>query len=437
MFQWYRKAKECYAYLSDVPGHDHFVVAESTSNLCSKDHASEDEAMACTLERFRMSEWFERAWTLQELLAPSRLLFFDARWRYFGHLKRHLTGPLQVSLTTTPLDEIVSDVTGIPLDVLNGTSSLSGVCVAQKFSWLAKRTATRVEDLAYCMMGITEVNMPLLYGEGLRAWYRLQEAIIHSYADESIFAWMSIGANAEKAGRAGKEQYLPGLLADHPRRFLHCSNVSEKIDLGANNEYTITNQGIRFSGNRLKWNPQDNISDQRSVDLTLQCVDEQDGEDALTLRLLRMHCGHFDNPWAVAHDEFSPQQHQSPTAAKKIYFHATSEAARRCNVSAKRDRNARITREAKSKPRGRSPVPGRSSDSLNHSKSRSNSLSSLSEVDIYRLGGFGVDSSPQFQPTPIAFVFRPLVLSPEADLCQNMDIVIQYPPDLDLDDFEI
>lgn len=56
-------------------------------------------------------------------------------------------------------------------------------------SWASKRKATRTEDLAYCLMGIFDVNMPMLYGEGEKAFVRLQEEIIKTSDDHTIFTW--------------------------------------------------------------------------------------------------------------------------------------------------------------------------------------------------------------------------------------------------------
>jgi hypothetical protein len=61
-----------------------------------------------------------------------------------------------------------------------------GWCVSEKMSWAAKRQTTRVEDMAYCLLGLFEINMPLLYGEGPNAFMRLQEEIIRKVTDESI-----------------------------------------------------------------------------------------------------------------------------------------------------------------------------------------------------------------------------------------------------------
>jgi hypothetical protein len=55
-------------------------------------------------------------------------------------------------------------------------------------SWASKRETTRVEDTAYCLMGLFGVNMLPLYGEGRKAFMRLQLEILRMSDDESIFA---------------------------------------------------------------------------------------------------------------------------------------------------------------------------------------------------------------------------------------------------------
>lgn len=80
-------------------------------------------------------------------------------------------------------------------------------------SWAAHRETTRLEDIAYCLMGPFAVNMPMLYGEGSRAFQRLQEEILRSTDDESIFAWVD---------KSAKDDDLHGLLADDPQKF-ECS----------------------------------------------------------------------------------------------------------------------------------------------------------------------------------------------------------------------
>lgn len=149
MFRWYQQAAVCYAYLGDV---------QSTQ--------------AGLLEQIFHSRWFTRGWTLQELIAPVYLLFLDCNWIEIG--------------TRSYLSSTVEDVTGIsPSDMAN----FRDCSVATKMSWASKRQTTRTEDQAYCLLGLFDINMPLLYGEGDKAFLRLQYEILRASNDESIFAW--------------------------------------------------------------------------------------------------------------------------------------------------------------------------------------------------------------------------------------------------------
>jgi hypothetical protein len=154
MFRWYQGAAMCYVYLSDVS---------------MKKRKRGDEDSPPTWEQlFRGSRWFTRGWTLQELLAPSIVEFFSREGTRLGS---------KVSLKDT-----ISSITRIPVDVLGG-HDLKRFSVAQRMSWAASRQTTRVEDQAYSLMGIFDVNMPLLYGEGEKAFLRLQEEIIKNSND--------------------------------------------------------------------------------------------------------------------------------------------------------------------------------------------------------------------------------------------------------------
>ncbi|KAF2182316.1 HET-domain-containing protein [Zopfia rhizophila CBS 207.26] len=156
MYQWYRNAEVCYAYLSDV--------SVMTGNIVGPSTPSE----------FEESRWFTRGWTLQELLAPTHLLFFDKNWQRIG--------------SRLDLEEHVTKTTGISSAALRG-KELRSFTVAQRMCWASKRKTTRVEDLAYCLLGIFDVNMPLLYGEGQKSFIRLQEGIMKSTEDQTLFAW--------------------------------------------------------------------------------------------------------------------------------------------------------------------------------------------------------------------------------------------------------
>ncbi|KAI0129760.1 heterokaryon incompatibility protein-domain-containing protein, partial [Xylariales sp. AK1849] len=158
MFAWYRDAAVCYAYLSDL---------HVGSSL-------DDISLSTSLASCR---WFTRGWTLQELLAPSKLEFYDSCWNCLG------------GRDTAAILRSISEITSIDEDILRDNRRMRQVSVGRKMSWAAKRTTTRVEDMAYCLLGIFDINMPLLYGEGRKAFLRLQEEIIRGTTDTSILAW--------------------------------------------------------------------------------------------------------------------------------------------------------------------------------------------------------------------------------------------------------
>ena len=153
MYQWYAHAVVCFAFLADVPaGEDH------------KKKAS----------RFRRSRWFTRGWTLQELIAPIYVRFVCKEWTFIG--SKHT------------MADLVSEITGIGYNALLHVEPLRDFSVAQRLSWSAKRETTRVEDRAYSLLGIFYINMPTLYGEGQRAFRRLQEEILRRIPDQTLFA---------------------------------------------------------------------------------------------------------------------------------------------------------------------------------------------------------------------------------------------------------
>lgn len=157
MFLWYTHAAVCFAYLKDVP-----------------DHCLPGEEGAIS-EPFRNSIWFKRGWTLQELLAPRYLVFLSKEWKYLG-TKSMLAGVLQ-------------EITGIGADVLTFRRPLQHVPVAVRMSWAAGRRTKKIEDQAYCLLGVFGVSMSTIYGEGSYAFQRLQAKIMKRNADNTLFAW--------------------------------------------------------------------------------------------------------------------------------------------------------------------------------------------------------------------------------------------------------
>ncbi|KAF8862493.1 HET-domain-containing protein [Acephala macrosclerotiorum] len=169
MFAWYRDAGCCYVYLADVPD----------AAWCLNSDGGSDGGLDKDL--FCRSKWFTRGWTLQELLAPENVVFFSQNWKRIG--------------TKVDFKTELSQITGIGSDYLVWSLEypkgpiIWEASVAKRMSWMSKRVTTRIEDLAYCMLGIFDINIPLLYGEGQNAFIRLQEEILRTTDDQSIFCW--------------------------------------------------------------------------------------------------------------------------------------------------------------------------------------------------------------------------------------------------------
>jgi hypothetical protein len=205
MFNWYKRAAACYAFLSDLPGSRH-----------GTDELTHEDFVGC--------RWFRRGWTLQELIAPTDVVFFDKTWKQRG-VRSGLRRTIRV---TTDLSE----------DVLTDPSKLSLVPLARRMSWASGRSTTCVEDMAYCLLGIFDVNMPLIYGEGPRAFLRLQEEILRKTTDLSIFVWQAVDPSYG----------YRGLLARSPSEFRQCFDIIPNTDqFQFRDEISITNKGVRIN----------------------------------------------------------------------------------------------------------------------------------------------------------------------------------------------
>lgn len=166
LYHWYKGARACYTYLSDVSISDtrseenQWVTVPSTP-------AQADSALGINepgfQAAFHKSRWFTRGWTLQELIAPPSVLFFTREW--------HLLGS-KVSLKNE-----IHTITGIQQAVLQGRSPLE-YTIEERMAWAENRNTTRIEDAAYSLLGLFDIHMPLLYGEGDRAFDRLAEEIV-------------------------------------------------------------------------------------------------------------------------------------------------------------------------------------------------------------------------------------------------------------------
>jgi hypothetical protein len=196
MYRWYKNAELCFFLLEDlsseIPPH----------------------------EGLPQCRWFSRGWTLQELLAPRKVLFFDQHQRFVGNKSNHC--------------ELISSFTRIPpIILLAGLEASTTTCVAAKMSWAAGRQTKRQEDAAYCLLGLFNVHMPLIYGEGDQAFQRLQEEIVKRNNDITIFAWNILPDC--------KEEYV-GVLAPSPANFASSFAVQPFLDVFI--EFSTTNKGL-------------------------------------------------------------------------------------------------------------------------------------------------------------------------------------------------
>lgn len=243
MFMWYKNAVVCLAFLTDVePG------LEDTDSA------------------FRISDWFTRAWTLQELLAPQDVEFFNNAWIPIG--------------TKVEKYDLIEEVTGIPRVALENSDCIWEFEVPEKMTWASGRKATRIEDIAYSLTGLFDVNIPLLYGEGERAFTRLQEEIIRQANNITFLQW-GIGRPTNR------------LLADSPSLF--------KFDIGVG--------GCYFSQISFNWT---NIGLQLKIKLFRCGIDlygielSYSDEQTLIAMILRRHDFNQDFYYKVCVAELPP-----------------------------------------------------------------------------------------------------------------------------------
>ena len=158
MYCWYKNTKVCYVYLHDVDGS--FPTQQDATRYPRSNG---------------WPEWFLHEWTLQEMIALSDVQFFNKNWQHIGDKK---------TLAWT-----LTDISQVPMHILRDGIDTNWPCIAWIISWAANWTMMWVEDRAYSLMDLLDVNMPMLYEEGRKAFHHLQLEIIWSTNNQSIFAW--------------------------------------------------------------------------------------------------------------------------------------------------------------------------------------------------------------------------------------------------------
>ncbi|KAK3630929.1 hypothetical protein LTR56_017202 [Elasticomyces elasticus] len=243
MFLWYSGAQICFALLPDV---------ELRKGDRGRERSRDDTTMKIpdhAMETFKSSRWFTRGWTLQELIAPQELIFFDRNWALVSD-KSSCLGTL-CKITGIPAEAIAwSEDLGLEFEHYSSRTGLlrrvlGHFSIAERMSWAAYRHATRLEDVAYSLFGLFDINLPLLYGEGRKAFIRLQKEIVRVSTDDSILAW--------QYGPDGKtEHHTDELFAGKPSHF--CLGARQGIAAGAKHWHVrsktacvVTNEGLQVT----------------------------------------------------------------------------------------------------------------------------------------------------------------------------------------------
>lgn len=275
MFRWYQQARICYAYLEDI-------TADLTGTPNSKAWVSE--------EQLARARWFTRGWTLQELVAPEDINFYATNWTFIGSKR---------DLTTT-----LSNITSIDANVLT-TRAFDTCSVAKRMAWAAHRNTTKIEDLAYCLFGLFDVNIPLVYGEGKKAFIRLQEAILKENEDESLFAWTP----SQMQDTDWRHEIPRGtsIFASHPIEFIHARNIRPMYN--QTEAPNVTNRGVGVEMPIYRVNEGSLLSTKTVV---------------ITLYLVVLACNHLADPDKTMYPAVPVFIHGSDRGSSTYTRHATA-----------------------------------------------------------------------------------------------------------------
>ncbi|KAM0718092.1 hypothetical protein Q7P37_006424 [Cladosporium fusiforme] len=212
MYDWYKHSAECYVWLEDYAG---------------------------SSKRLGECGWFGRGWTLQELLAPSRVIVFTANWEVVGHKifslgsqacichEEEWHGSPNPNAIGSHIAPELSVATGIPQEYLT-TKPYYQASIALRMSWASGRRCSRPEDRAYSLLGLFDVNLPLLYGEGYKSFEHLQDEIMRKSDDTSILCHDGFG-----------------ILANGPSNFSGSGGVTTGHMLSPE-PHAVTNRGIKI-----------------------------------------------------------------------------------------------------------------------------------------------------------------------------------------------
>lgn len=229
MFGWYKESKVCLVYLADL----------------EVDRVQQKEDL-------KHCRWFKRGWTLQELVAPMNVDFYNQDWKKIGSNRKTIGSVSEADDTKTKeaddyfeLGDILSAITKID-DRAFKKMACSSFTVAERMKWAADRKTRRPEDRAYSLLGLFGVHMSLIYGIGGEAAFRrLQVEIIQNTTDMTVFAW-----NSEESDGASPDSIkFCSMLADSPDQF---SNSPSMTSMELEGHFSITNKGVSLDASTLR-----------------------------------------------------------------------------------------------------------------------------------------------------------------------------------------
>ena len=275
MYTWYNKATVCFVFMSDVTSTFHDLSFQ---------------------QAFQDSRWFSRGWTLQELLASENLEFYNHDWHSIGN--------------KSDLLSLISRATGIDEMYVTDPENIYKASIGARMSWASTRQTTRTEDEAYCLLGFFNINMPLLYGEGHKAFIRLQHEIARVSDDESLFAWHTASMLAGP--------FAPDARAFRQRGDILALSTPSTARESVREASMITNRGLRLEV-RCRKLPFTSLHGHSTIDRIYSGF----GFRAKTYILLVLNCAHRgreDRPITIILVQDSQNQYKRFLPAEIMVF---------------------------------------------------------------------------------------------------------------------
>ncbi|KAJ8519460.1 hypothetical protein ONZ45_g3573 [Pleurotus djamor] len=244
MWKWYQNAYICIVHLSNTNLKLPSYPANSSVSPTGPRRRGDSKR-----KQLKEDPWFRRGWTLPELLAPKRIKFYLGDWtkmdqrvgRRFDICRVQEEG-FDFGAEYVQFLRLVADAATVPVCAVK-QFSLRTHSAPEVFHWISKRITTRPEDLSYCLMGMLDIHIPIIYGEGHEnAFYRLQSACLQSSPSRLIFHWF------------GMPSPKNSMIAADPSAFKHTGTYEGYVDgqllfrdhMDIDTSFVLTNAGLRM-----------------------------------------------------------------------------------------------------------------------------------------------------------------------------------------------